>query len=76
MRKLLVSDRQRLASITSNIWFEFCLDKQKSDYEFKKLMFTFDKITGGTLSKMKFLLDVKKLLQEKNEMEKIANENQ
>lgn len=69
MRKILVSDREKLASLTSNIWFDFCLDKQKSDYEFKKLMFTFDKITGGTLSKMKFLLDVKKLLQEKNEME-------
>lgn len=66
MRKLLVSDKQRLASLTSNLWFDFVLDKSLSDDEFKKLMFTFDKITSGTLSAMKFLLNVKKLMQEKN----------
>lgn len=69
MRKLLVSDKQRLASLTSNLWFDFVLDKQKSDDEFKELMHVFDKITGGTLSACRFLLNVKKLMQEKNEME-------
>jgi hypothetical protein len=65
---MTIADREKLASLTSNLWFDFCLTK-KSDNEFRELMHTFDRLTGGTLSACKFLLDVKKLMQEKNEME-------
>lgn len=69
------SEKQKMASLTSNLWFDFCLTK-KNDNEFRELMHTFDRLTGGTLSECKFLLDVKKLMQEKNEMERNTNENQ
>ena len=69
------SEKQKLASLTSNLWLDFFLNK-KSDNEFRELMHTFDRLPGGTLSACKFMLDVKKLMQEKNEMEKNTNENQ
>ena len=66
---MTIAEKQKLASLTSSLWFDFCLTK-KSDNEFRELMYTFDRLTGGTLSACKFMLDVKKLLKEKNEMEK------
>lgn len=67
------AEKQKLASLTSNLWFDFCLTK-KSDNEFRELMHTFDRLTGGTLSACKFLLDVKKLLQEQNLQEKKSHD--
>ena len=66
---MTIADREKLASLSSNLWFDYCMTIKDND-EFRSLMYTFDRLTGGTLSACKFLLDVKKLMQEKNEMEK------
>ncbi len=62
---MTIADREKLASLSSNLWFDYCMTI-KDDKEFKELMRVFDKITSGTLSACKFLLIVKKLLQEQN----------
>jgi hypothetical protein len=62
---MTIADREKLASLSSNLWFDYCMTIKDND-EFRSLMHTFDQITGGTLSACKFLLTVKKLLQEQN----------
>ena len=62
------SEKQKLASLTSNLWFDWLLTLP--DEEFKKQLIAFNEVSHGVLEAAKTILTAKLLLKEHNAQEK------
>jgi len=62
------AEKQKLASLSSNLWFDWLLTLP--DEEFKKQLIAFNEVSHGVLEAAKTILTAKLLLKEHNEQEK------
>lgn len=66
---MTIADREKLASLSSNLWFDWLLTLP--DEEFKRQLIAFNEVSHGVLEAAKTILTAKLLLKEHN-----AQENQ
>jgi hypothetical protein len=62
------SEKQKLASLSSNLWFDWLLTLP--DEEFKRQLIAFNEVSHGVLEAAKTILTAKLLLKEHNAQEK------
>jgi hypothetical protein len=65
---MTIADREKLASLSSNLWFDWLLTLP--DEEFKRQLIAFNEVSHGVLEAAKTILTAKLLLKEHNEQEK------
>ena len=61
---MTIADREKLASLSSNLWFDWLLTLP--DEEFKRQLIAFNEVSHGVLEAARTLLTAKLLLKEQN----------